>query len=75
MIVITVFSDGHLQKALSPSLLDCLIDEVYLILQNITEKEKTKTPPCFMHTGIQKNTDNPNSTFGIADFTFAEDQN
>lgn len=37
VIVITVFSDGHLQKALSPSLLDCLIDEVYLILQNITE--------------------------------------
>lgn len=43
-LLITVFSDAHLQMALSPSLLDYLIDEVYLILQNIAQREKTDSP-------------------------------
>lgn len=39
-LFITVFSDAHLQTALSPGLLGCSTDEVYLILKNITRQGK-----------------------------------
>lgn len=64
-LLITVFSDARLQTALSPSLLDYLTDEVYLILQNKTQKGKTEILPCFMHSDVQKNTYKPNSTLWL----------